>query len=419
MIKDVRWLFLFVAIIGGFIWPIPCAALEPHQILVIANKNAAGSVELAKFYMKMRNIPQTHLLQLSTTNKEWCSREEYEEKVAGKVRKHLIEKDPLWQIRCLVTMYGLPLKVKPPKMIPQEEKQVKALRKEQKTIKERLQALEGKKGEAVKSLKEESKEIENRISGLTKSYQRSSLDSELALVLEEDYSLVGWIHNPYFIGFKDKKLPIKKEKILMVSRLDGPSEKTVRRIIRDSVQAEKNGLNGTAYFDARWPRPEKKKLSGYAFYDDSIHKAADQVRKSDLLPVVVNNVDALFQPGESPDAALYCGWYSLAKYVDAFTWRPGAVGYHIASSECSTLKNKNRRVWCKMMLEKGVAATIGPVSEPYVQAFPVPEAFFGLLVEGKASLVECYFLSLPFLSWQMVLVGDPLYRPFKSLKGQF
>ncbi len=64
------------------------------------------------------------------------------------------------------------------------------------------------------------------------------------------------------------------------------------------------------------------------------------------------------------------------KYVDAFKWQPGAVGYHIASSECSTLKAAGSQVWCKMMLEKGVAATLGPVGEPYLQAFPPPEVFF-------------------------------------------
>jgi len=66
------------------------------------------------------------------------------------------------------------------------------------------------------------------------------------------------------------------------------------------------------------------------------------------------------------------------------------------------------------MLEKGVAATIGPVGEPYVQAFPVPEIFFGYLVDGYLSLAECYLISTPYLSWKMVLVGDPLYRPFKK-----
>jgi uncharacterized protein (TIGR03790 family) len=151
---------------------------------------------------------------------------------------------------------------------------------------------------------------------------------------------------------------------------------------------------------------------GYGFYDYSIHLAADRVRESGRMPVVLDDKQELFKEGECPDAALYCGWYRLAHYVDAFGWQKGAVGYHIASSECSTLKQKNSQVWCKMMLEKGVAATVGPVSEPYVQAFPVPEVFFGLLVKGDLSLAECYTVSLPFLSWQMVLIGDPLYHPF-------
>ena len=110
---------------------------------------------------------------------------------------------------------------------------------------------------------------------------------------------------------------------------------------------------------------------------------------------------------------MYCGWYSLARYVDAFEWVPGAVGYHIASAECRTLREGPSQVWCKRMLEEGVAVTIGPVGEPYVQAFPLPEIFFGMLVDGHLSVAECYLLSVPFLSWKMVLVGDPLYRPFR------
>ena len=99
----------------------------------------------------------------------------------------------------------------------------------------------------------------------------------------------------------------------MVSRLDGPSEQIVRRIIDDSIYAEKNGLDGIAYFDARWPMNNTRKLSGYDLYDNSIHRAANRVRKSNL-SVVVNDSSELFRPGECPDASLYCGWYSLANY---------------------------------------------------------------------------------------------------------
>jgi hypothetical protein len=68
------------------------------------------------------------------------------------------------------------------------------------------------------------------------------------------------------------------------------------------------------------------------------------------------------------------------------------------------------------MIEKGVVATLGPVGEPYVEAFPPPEVFFGLLIEGKLTLVECFAASNPFLSWKMVLIGDPPYRSFKNLQ---
>jgi len=102
------------------------------------------------------------------------------------------------------------------------------------------------------------------------------------------------------------------------------------------------------------------------------------------------------------------------KYIAAFDWQRGAVGYHIASSECTTLKKEGSQVWCKRMLEEGVAATIGPVAEPYVQGFPLPEVFFSYLLDGYYTLAESYFLSLPYLSWQMILIGDPLYRPFRN-----
>ena len=206
------------------------------------------------------------------------------------------------------------------------------------------------------------------------------------------------------------------KKIILVSRLDGPSDEIVRRIIDDSIEAEKAGLQGTAYFDARFkapPNANNKKLQGTAYYDWSIHQAAEFFKQQKILPVVLDDAQKLFQKGEAPDAAIYCGWYSLSNYVDAFTWQTGAIGFHIASGECVSLKRKNNQ-WCQKILEKGAAATIGPVSEPYLQAFPIPELFFKLLAEGRLSLVECYYLSLPVLSWQMVLVGDPLYRPFKK-----
>ncbi len=400
---------------SSFIFSPVCEALEPDEILVLANRNAAASVELAKYYMQKRQIPQENLVTLRVTDKETISRSDYEKKVAAPVRRQLQQKAEKWRIRCLVIMYGLPLKVAPSDLTAAEKDLLKNLLQKQGTLTIELRDKNNDTEKKQTQLKNELESINKKISNFQKGTDKgASLDSEIALVLKKDYPLSGWLPNPYFVGFKNKKPAIEKENVLMVSRLDGPSEAVVKRIIDDSIKAEREGLRGTAYFDARWPDPGDKKLSGYGFYDQSIHRAAKLIKKSGLMPAVIDDTQKLFQPGDGPDTALYCGWYSLAKYIDAFVWQPGAVGYHIASAECTTLKEKNSRVWCKMMLEKGVAATLGPVGEPYVQAFAVPEIFFGFLVDGYLSLVECYFVSTPFLSWKMVLIGDPLYRPFKK-----
>lgn len=348
-------------------------ALQPEEILVVANRNANHSTVLAKYYMQKRAVPERNFISLNVNDSEHCSRDDYDKMVAAPIRKFLKENaSNTTRIRCLVLLYGLPLKI---------------------------------------FSFSDSHRNKNDGSNPQITSPAASLDSEIALILANDYPLEGWVLNPYYAGFQNRNFSIKKEDVLMVSRLDGPSENIVRKIIDDSIYAEKNGLKGTAYFDARWPQPHTSKLSGYELYDNSIHRAALRVRKTSL-GVVVNDSYELFRPKECPDAALYCGWYSLSNYVDAFTWNRGAVGYHIASGECVTLKRKNSRAWCKMMLEKGVSATIGPVGEPFVQAFPMPELFFGFLVEGYLTLAECYLVSTPFFSWKMLLIGDPLYRPF-------
>jgi uncharacterized protein (TIGR03790 family) len=65
------------------------------------------------------------------------------------------------------------------------------------------------------------------------------------------------------------------------------------------------------------------------------------------------------------------------------------------------------------MLRDGITATLGAVAEPYLHSFVEPKVFFLELYKGKC-LVEAYYRTKPFNSWQLVLIGDPLYRPFKK-----
>lgn len=410
---------LFLLSTIAFILPVTSWALTPEQVVVVANSKALNSVDLAKYYMKKRDIPLNNLIEINAPTEEHCSREDYEKYIVSPIKAFLKRNDPEGnKFRCLVTMYGIPLRVRSPQLTPDEREQLANLQKQRDSISDEIKKAEQQQNDKeLKGLREEKDQIKRKVDQVAKVFQGAAVDSELALVREDNYSLEGWLPNKYFVGYRGKEIKNIPEKVLLVSRLDGPSEENVRRIIDDSLQTEKAGLRGKAYFDARWPDPGSKKVSGGAFYDRAIHKAARLVEKSKRMEVVIDSQKKLFQPGECPDAALYCGWYSLAHYVDAFTWVRGAVGFHIASQECQTLKSKGSQVWCKMMLEKGVAATLGPVAEPYVQTFPIPDLFFGLLVDGQLSLAECYGLSNPFWSWQMVLIGDPLYRPFMNSRN--
>ena len=140
--------------------------------------------------------------------------------------------------------------------------------------------------------------------------------------------------------------------------------------------------------------------------------AAVTKTRSDLT-VKQEQKSTLFEPNSCPQAAIYCGWYSLKKYIDAFDFVDGAVGYHIASFEAVGLRDPNATTWCPAMLEDGITATLGPVAEPYLQAFPKPMDFFTELYKGYC-LVEAYYRTKPFNSWMLVLIGDPLYKPFRE-----
>ncbi|QDV73043.1 TIGR03790 family protein [Botrimarina mediterranea] len=259
--------------------------------------------------------------------------------------------------------------------------------------------------------------------GVAKRNERgASFDSELSLVYWPDgYELLRWQPN-YLRGAYDSSQLRKAFPTLMVARLDGPDLKTAKRLIDDAIAVEKTGgLTGKAYIDARGLTTlEGPPLEpgSYPDYDrallvtakglENLKDEADESR----FEVVLNDEPELFAPGQCPDAALYCGWYSLAKYVDAFEWKRGAIAYHLASAEANTLKEVDSQAWCKKLLEDGVAATIGPVNEPYLVAFPRPNEFFALLVQGELPLVEVYYRTKPFNSWMMTLIGDPLYRPY-------
>ena len=65
------------------------------------------------------------------------------------------------------------------------------------------------------------------------------------------------------------------------------------------------------------------------------------------------------------------------------------------------------------LLTKGAAATIGNVYEPYLQLTAHLDLFSDRLLHGF-TFAESAYMSMPALSWMSVMVGDPLYRPYRN-----
>jgi len=192
-------------------------------------------------------------------------------------------------------------------------------------------------------------------------------------------------------------------RVYMTCRIDGPTRADVRRIIRASAAVEKTGLKGTFYIDAGGLQPR---------YDDHLKTLATMLTDHTSMPTVMDTTPHVFAPDSCPGAALYVGWYSPRRYVSAFAWSEGAVGWHIASFEAVRLRDSSSPDWAPKMIQNGVAATVAAVNEPFLGAFPLPEEFFPLLLTGQFTVAECYWRTVPHASWRLTLIADPLYNPF-------
>lgn len=237
----------------------------------------------------------------------------------------------------------------------------------------------------------------------------ASVDSELSLLWWPAYSRAKYQFNPLHHRARHVQTP----PVLMVARLDAPDASIVTGMILSSLKAERDGLKGRIVLDSRGipaTQPDGK-VDGYGLYDESIRRLRDLLKRQRAMTVLFDGRPEVLPPNTTRDVALYCGWYSVANYQRFGTFAEGAVGFHVASFELTTLRGEGNQ-WVKGLLRDGVVATVGPVAEPYLTAFPAADEFFPLLMIGRLPLAEVYWRTCPFTSWQMCLIGDPLYRPF-------
>jgi uncharacterized protein (TIGR03790 family) len=410
-------------------------AVGPGDVYLLVNKNDPGSREIAEYYCRKRSVSTNHILVFDLPPREDCSRSDYDWNLVVPLREKLtaLRDKPL----ILVVVYGMPLRVGPKQPSDQEKKQrddlnisAEPYRAKIRELKDAIHILEEqlkgiRSGPLNDELEQRRKEqtgaekaleaLEGRRRWLAYAESEAALDSELAMLWYDRYELRRWQLNLLYFQVPEQ-MRRGKPPMVMTARLDGPSVAVVKRMIDDAIEVEARGLSGKVYVDARGIRfdPNADTGHGYGGYDESMREMARLLERDGKMTVVLDDRPELFRPGSCPDCALYCGWYSLANYVDCCRFVPGAVAWHLASNEACTLRDRRTKQWCKNLLEKGAAATLGPVAEPYSIGFPKPAEFFGFLATGEYTLVECYWKTELFASWMTTLIGDPLYNPFKK-----
>jgi uncharacterized protein (TIGR03790 family) len=127
-------------------------------------------------------------------------------------------------------------------------------------------------------------------------------------------------------------------------------------------------------------------------------------------------------PIGAPNALWVWGWYGGA--FDSYRFVPGAVGAQLTSytaGQIRTPQNADPRKasfatdrwggnWVARMLEQGVTATWGAVTEPYATFYARGPNVFDHLWAGY-NFGDSFYISENAGRWVMVAIGDPLYAP--------
>jgi uncharacterized protein (TIGR03790 family) len=518
----------------------PALALTPDNLVLITNKNVPDSRLLADYYAKRRGVPDGRILELNLPPGETIAFNDYEAIVITAVREFLAKPQLAGKVTCLVTFFGVPLKIAARALSPAEVEEVQRLEAELRALPERIEPLvqkaealakqanpsfaplAGKTMEALSArtqaavkpiarhlaamqetpareqfatavkeamgplvgpamvaqnlmhdlsrqgdrltpeqlqeglrLREALLKMRARFDALQArrfdpksredlrtlvkeqlnpfEYARllqgmvdyfnatdsdAAFDSELALVEWNFYPRKQAARNPVYHRYAGAVADAAAagaapQTLLMTARLDGPQTGTVRDILIGSLKAEAEGLTGKVVLDAGGHLAIDPTNPNYVSFDQKIVALRNLLTQKAKVAVVFDAEKEVLPPNSVKDVALYCGWYKVRDYTPSCTFSPGAVGYHVASFEMVSLQTPGERGWCKGLLSDGIAATLGPVNEPFLTAFPPPDEFFPLLLTGKMTLAEVYWNTTPTVSWRIALVGDPLYNPYK------
>lgn len=366
-----------------------CARAEVllSKVYVVANSDDPDSLAIADFYASARGIPKGNIVGLPMPKAGKISKAEYFEKIENPLVAELAKRGALKAVKLggrepsgreiysyvshdigfLVLCRGVPWGVNPSPNSPAPN--------------------------PPKSFSD-----------------AASVDSEISGRFVSSKSFAGFVKNPLFNNYSWAMTPSITGTI-PVARLDGVSRADVEASVRNALEAEKKGVRGRVYIDE-----SKREKTG-----DKWLSAAGKILSAAGFDVSENTEPRLFGFADRMDApAFYFGWYAFnpaGYFADKnFKFPAGASALHIFSFSAANMRDRNS--WTPAFTAEGASATFGNVYEPYLGGTHYPHVYVLALARGM-SAGEAATAAMPFLSWQGVFVGDPMFKPFKTdLKKQ-
>ena len=352
-----------------------------NRVLVVFNRDDGGSREVAKYYAKARGIPEQNLCPIAPIDTIKLGWKEYVSQVKTPVQKCLTAVGPA-NILYIVFSYQTPYRVDGP---DRQWTQPFAIDQEVADI-----------------------------------WDQYAPDFPVSRPKQPYYDEAQSKANSYtpFQPFAEYRAQPDAKMIYSVWRLDAANPKLAKGLVDKAIEAEKTGLKGLVCIDRRWPLNTIED-NGYGAGDWDLHRAADFAREAGFRVIEDAHGEEFGTspaPSRCDDAALYAGWYSLNQYHDVFGWNTGAIGIHIDS--LSAWGPRNGTNWAANAIKKGITVTTGAIEEPGLNGLVHPSGTFRDLFQG-ANVGDAFLRNTNFLKWEILYLGDPLYRPFPQGKPPF
>jgi uncharacterized protein (TIGR03790 family) len=356
-------------------------AQDASNVLVVINEASAQSKEVGDTYVATRHIPPRNVVRIKTVTSESTERRRYEFEIELPIMRAITASAAQDRILYIVLTKDIPL---------------------------RIMGTSGPRGSV------------------------SSVDSELTLLYQKllGHRVIpaGRLPNTYFHADRPMSeataFSHADQAMYLVTRLDGFTVADVTKLIergahpvRDGIVIldERAGLRGGG--GDTWLKETAGRLSAAGLNERVLFETTTAV-VTDRKPVL-----GYFSWGSNDPA--------IIKRRMSLGFVPGSLAGMFVSTDARTFKEPpdtwsignwrdpttffegSPQSLVGDLIREGATGVAGHVAEPYLDATVRPQILFPAYLAGL-NLAESFYLAMPFVSWQNVVIGDPLCAPFKT-----